>query len=333
MSVQGQYAGPELIEQVAFVPLAEGHPLAMRLAAMQRRRPWLGVHLGLRRDCGSTLAPVGSPQRVDSCRLQDFVFEGAIANFPDPEVESDNPNYLAGLREIAVRSEFASDRDTPRMLVQGIEFEGPLHEQWPPASHRIVCDVPGGDAADPEEQASAILGRFATRAFRRPVTDEELQGLLGIWRRSLAASGDERQALRDGLVATLVAPQFLFLIEESETPEPEPLSGHELASKLSFFLWNGPPDDRLLDLAADGILHGQLASETDRLLADPQFDAFADRFTAEWLRLDHFDVVETNQERFPHLSRHVRLHLRQQPARLLAPPAAKQRDSNGVDRQ
>lgn len=316
--VRGQYAGPEPIEQVAFVPLADSHPWAVRLAAMQQRRPWLGVHLGLRRDCGSTLAPVGPPQRVESRQLQDFVFEGAIANFPDPHVEADNPNYLAGLREIAVRSEYTSDRDMPRLLVRSIEFEGPWHEQWPPPSHRIVCDVPGGDAADPEQRARAILGRFATRAFRRPVTDDELEGLLGIWRRSRSASGDERQALRDGLVATLVAPQFLFLIEDSGSPAPEPLSGFELASKLSYFLWNGPPDERLLALAANGTLHAELPGETDRLLADPRFDLFADRFAAEWLRLDHFDVVETDQERFPHLSRHVRPHLRQQPARLLA---------------
>ena len=128
VAVQAHYAGPETIDQLHLLRLPDDDPLSLRLAAMQQRRPWLGVHLGLRRDCGSTLALVGPPQRVDSGQLHDYVFEGAIANFPDPQVEAGNPNYLAGLREIAVRSEYTSDRDMPRLLVKSVEFEGPLYE-------------------------------------------------------------------------------------------------------------------------------------------------------------------------------------------------------------
>ena len=318
VTIEPHSAGPDAIEQIQLIRLEDDHPLARRLTDMEQRRPWLGVHLGLRRDCGSTLAPVGPPQRVDSSELRDYVFAGAIANFPDPQVEAGNPNYLAGLREIAVRSEYTSERDMPRLLVKSVEFEGPLHEQWPPEPYARIVNVPGADAAEPKERAAAILAAFAERAWRRPITVEERDGLLAIWQQSHAATGSPRQALRDGLVAVLVAPQFLFLIEESSTPEPEPLGGYELASKLSFFLWNAPPDAELLSQAAAGSLQAGLAAQTDRLIDDPRFEAFAEVFASEWLRLDRFDVLEIDAERFPRLRRHVRPHLREEPARLLA---------------
>ena len=75
----------------------------------------------------------------------------------------------------------------------------------------------------------------------------------------------------------MTSPQFLFLIETSATPAPEPLDDYELASKLSYFLWNGPPDRTTLQLAASGMLAKQLDAEVDRMIADPRFSRFVDR--------------------------------------------------------
>lgn len=310
-------AGDAPVAEVALVPLDPAEPLALRHAAFEARVPRLGVHLGLRRDCGSTLAPVGRPQGVAAAVPEEHVFEGAIANFPDPDVEADNPNYLAGIREIAVRSECTDGRDVPRLLVHAVEFEGPFLESWPPASHRAICDVPGGDAADPAERARAILGGFATRAFRRPATQPEVEALVGVWRRATDRGAPFMAAVREGLLAALVAPQFLFLVEASAGPGDEPLDGHELASKLAFFLWNSPPDRRLLDLAAAGTLGGRLAEEVDRMIDDDRFSRFADTFATEWLGLDRFDVVETDRARHPRLTAHAKPSLRAEPARLL----------------
>ena len=96
------------------------------------------MHLGLRRDCGSTFAPVGPPQTVASEKLTRYVFEGTMRNFPAPEVEKDNVNYLAGVHEIGVRSEYTDGRDMPRLLIRSVEFEGPYYESWPPPSHRNI---------------------------------------------------------------------------------------------------------------------------------------------------------------------------------------------------
>ena len=259
------------VAEVSLVPLDPADALARRHAAFEARRPRLGVHLGLRRDCGSTLAPVGRPQVVAAEAPEEHVFEGAIANFPDPDVEADNPNYLAGVREIAIRSEDTDGRDMPRLLVRSVEFEGPFLESWPPASHRLVYDVPGADAADPAARARAILGAFATRAFRRPATPGEVEALGRVWRRATDRGESFAAAIREGLLAVLVAPQFLFLVESSAGPGDEPLDDHELAAKLSFFLWNAPPDRRLLDLAATGALRASLVAEVDRMIDDPRF--------------------------------------------------------------
>ena len=315
VAIRAASAGPEPIEGVALSRVDASEALARRSVAFEARRPRLGVHLGLRRDCGSTLAAVGRPLEVASTEPADFVFEGALANFPDPDVEADNPNYLAGIREIAVRSEYTSDRDVPRLLVQSIEFEGPFLESWPPASHRAIHDVAGAEAAAPEARARAILAAFATRAFRRPVTAAETEAFLAVWRGAAAAGAGFDAALRDGLLAVLASPQFLFLVESSAGAEPEPLDGFELASKLSYFLWNSPPDARLLALAADGTLRANLRAEVDRLVDDPRFARFADVFVGEWLGLGRFDVVETDRARHPRLTLHAKPSLREEPAR------------------
>lgn len=339
LAVAAKQTGGDPPGRVLFEPLRDNDPLAVRFAAFERRAPRVGVHLGLRRDCGSTLAPVGEPQTVSETTPRKFVFEGAIRNFPSPEVEKDNVNYLAGFREIGVRSEYTDGRDMPRLLVQSVEFEGPLYDAWPPASHRAVFAADAGPAAagpnaagpnaagsnaagsnagpESRDEAARVIRRFATRAFRRPVAAAEAATLLGVFDRSRADGSSFAQAVQDALLVTLTSPQFLFLIENSATPAPEPLDDHELASKLSYFLWNGPPDKRLLELAAQGRLRAELAAETSRMVADPRFSRAIDEFASQWLGLEKFAVLEPDRGRFPRMRRDTRTQLRQEPVRFV----------------
>ncbi len=308
--------------------------------AFEQRSPSLGVYLGLRRDCGSTLTRVGEPRPVSNGELQEFVFEGAINDFPTPDVERDNVNYLAGIREIGVRSEYTDGRDMPRLLVRSIEFEGPFYESWPPATHRhIFIESPVGRALQPvvpKDQATEtttgksarptasesayaqdVIRSFATRAFRRPVTTSELETLVGVWKNSFADKGHFRQSIKDTLLVVLTSPQFLFLIENSSSPAAEDLDAYELASKLSYFLWNAPPDQRLLELAAKNALHQSLDAEIERMIRDPRFGQFVTEFVSQWLSLDKFDVVAVDAQRFPKLTRDTRTQLRQEPIQFL----------------
>ena len=298
-------------ERISLTPLAADHELAKRFAAFETRVPNLGVHMGFRRDCGSTLAPVGEPQSVRETKLTQFVFEGAIQNYPDPNVEKDNVNYLAGVREIGVRSEYTDGRDMPRLLIRSVEFEGPLYDNWPPAPHRAIFST----EEQTPEAARKVIRAFATRAFRRPVTADEEAAYVAVFEKATKGGARFHDAVKDALQVVLTSPQFLFLVEASPTPDAEPLDGYELASKLSYFLWNGPPDAATLKLAASGELSKRLDAEVGRMIDDPRFERFTNEFVSQWLALDKFSVLEPDRKRFPKLTRDTRTELRKEPVR------------------
>ena len=183
LKLKALYGDNTRLRRIVFSRLNDDSELAQRFKTFEQRSPSLSVYLGLRRDCGSTLTQVGEPRAVSNGELQEFVFEGPINDFPTPDVEKDNVNYLAGVREIGVRSEYTDGRDMPRLLVRSVEFEGPFYESWPPETHRrifgrgallpVTSEKPTtnddkknmtGKSAHPPD----IIRSFATRAFRRP---------------------------------------------------------------------------------------------------------------------------------------------------------------------
>lgn len=316
LQVHAEITGVRGLDRIVLTPLAAEHEVSQRFCTFEKRSPRVGVHLGLRRDCGSTLSPVGAPQTVASDKFTRLVFEGAIRNFPSPDVEKDNVNYLAGIREIAVRGEYTDGRDMPRLLIRSVEFEGPIYETWPPPAHRnIFMDSTRKD--DLPAYARETIRKFAARAYRRPITAAEESALVAVFRKSFGAGRHFQESVKDALQVVLTSPQFLFLIENSSTPEPEPLDNHELASKLSYFLWNGPPDRTTLKLAASGALRKQLDAEVGRMIDNPRFSRFIAEFTSQWLSLDKFNVLEPDRSRFPKLTRDTRTQLRQEPVQFL----------------
>ena len=93
---------------------------------------------------------------VADTALREFVFKGAINNYPSDDVQEDNDNYLAGVREIGVRSEYTDGRDRPRLRVRSVEFEGPFYESWPPATHRRIF-IGSANEDKPEVYAREIV--------------------------------------------------------------------------------------------------------------------------------------------------------------------------------
>jgi hypothetical protein len=266
--------------------------------------------MGFRRDCGENMLAVGEPRDVPGTNLRRYVFEGAMRNFPNPEVEMGNVNYISGIRQIGVRSVYTDGRDMPRLLIRSVEFEGPYYDQWPTAAHKAIF---GTTASGGEAQARQVIRNFATRAFRRPALAAEENALLGIYRNAAASGRDFRDSVKEALAAALTMPQFLFLVEKSATPAPEALDDYELASKLSYFLWNGPPDRRLLELAAAGKLRGQREAEVRRMIGDAKFAGFLTEFVPQWLALDKFQVLEPDRRQFPNLTHPTRADLMREP--------------------
>ena len=212
-----------------------------------------------------------------------------------------------------MRSEYTDGRDMPRLLIRSVEFEGPLYDAWPPAPHRNLFPTDDQTA----DAARRVIRDFATKAFRRPVTAEEEAAFAAVYEKATKGGAKFHGAVKDALQVLLTSPQFLFLIENSRTPDAEPLDNYELASKLAYFLWNGPPDAALLKLAASGELPKRLDAEIDRMVVDPRFGRFASEFAPQWLSLDKFAVLEPDRKRFPKLTRDTRTELRQEPVRFV----------------
>ena len=305
------------LQQVWIMPVAKDSDAGRQFAAFEKRVPHVSVHMGLRTDVGARLSRFAKPKAVPSANVERYSFLAPISSFAAPDTEENNENYLAGLREIAIRSEPTDDRQIPRVLVRAVEIEGPFYETWPPKGHRDIF-IPSPRKNDPPAYAGEVIERFATRAFRRPPNDQERASLLAVWSENYARTQNFQQSVRHALLVVLTSPQFLFLTEESAGPQAEPLSPYELAAKLSYFLWNTTPDEKLLSLAESGKFRAALSSEIDRLVADARFSQFADEFVSQWLSLDKFDVVNISHDRFPRLNRETKRELRKEPVHFVS---------------
>jgi mono/diheme cytochrome c family protein len=211
----------------------------------------------------------------------------------------------------------------PEALVDWLEIEGPLHPEWPPASHQLVLGADGtagggtadGLAADPESETSrarAVLARFMARAYRRPVGPDEIDAKQSLFTAARAGAGSFLEAIKIPLTAVLASPHFLYLAEpQPATREARPLSPHELASRLSYFLWSTMPDETLAALATDGTLvrPDVLAAQIDRLLADPKADAFTRNFAGQWLGLRQIGANPPAPDLYPQYDRHLETSL------------------------
>lgn len=187
----------------------------------------------------------------------------------------------------------------PTLLLDRVEWEGPLLESWPTAAHRQIFF--GGDEAEKTmDYAREILARFAERAWRRPVTKEEVERVYQPVVTSLLLGDSFETAVKQGLITILCAKSFLYL-EEGRATQPDELTEWELASRLSYFLWSAPPDRRLLDLARAGKLHDPSTrlAEVRRMLADPKVAAFAQSFPRQWLQLRKVGMFAPDKSLYP----------------------------------
>ena len=174
----------------------------------------------------------------------------------------------------------------PELHVLNLGIEGPFYDQWPPAGFaRFFPEPPKKPDASYLYES---LMRVASAAFRRPVSREEMRPYLSLARNYLEAHDDFWAAAKYGVRAILTSPNFLYLAETTPSDSQiRKLSDHELATRLSYFLWSSMPDDALRATADRGGLSDPkvLRSHVERLLSDPKSAAFTDNFTGQWLGL------------------------------------------------
>lgn len=209
--------------------------------------------------------------------------------------------------------------------LQWFEMEGPLSDPersartgtgtetdaaWPPESHRRLLGnlplkptdgQPGGleyvvVTDDPVNDARRLLRQFAARAYRRPARDSDVLVPMQMVRPRLRRGESFMEAVLAGYRAILTSPELLLLSED-----PGPLDAWALASRLSFFLWNSPPDEQLRQSAASGRLSesDELRAQTERLLNDPKSQRFVAHFLDYWLDLRNITLTEPDSNLYP----------------------------------
>jgi hypothetical protein len=179
------------------------------------------------------------------------------------------------------------------------------------ATRRAVFSCrPASGAAAAEERACAkeIVQRLARGAYRRPVTADDVDGLLTFYDRG-RKSGDFETGVRTALQALLASPNFVFRMERRQ-PDVKPgqnyrISDLELASRMSYFIWASAPDDLLITAAAAGKLHepAELERQTRRMLADSRSESLSTRFAVSWLRLSEIETMVPDALLFPNFDR------------------------------
>ena len=171
-------------------------------------------------------------------------------------------------------------------------------------SRRMIFSCRPSAALGEKACAQQIITRLGARAYRRPLTQHDRDGLMSFYQKGAAEGGFEG-GVRSALQAMLSSPYFVFRFETvpaSVAPGQDyQISDLELASRLSFFLWASIPDDELLTLAQQKKLSqpATIAREVKRMLADPRSDAIATRFAGQWLRLSDIEKVRPDVFWFP----------------------------------
>lgn len=179
--------------------------------------------------------------------------------------------------------------------------------QPPTAAEKRIFTAQPGEGLDERAAAQRIANDLARRAFRRPVSTAELDVLLRAFDLGKKHGRDFRESVRLVVKAVLVSPQFLFItpvLGDELKRGVVTLDDHQLASRLSYFLWATMPDGELLALADQGRLRDPtvLAAQTRRLLSDPRSRALFDGFGAQWLGIDKLAGKTFDPEKFPEMT-------------------------------
>ena len=264
---------------------------------------------------------------------------------PNPEARrsraSGTPNVFTNLQSrVPWQIKFTDDDGkpiVPFLLLDSIEWDGPIVDAWPTATHQRIF-FGGENATKNPAYAREIVARFAERAWRRPVNAEEVDRLVKLTEQAQKLGDNFESSVKTALLAVLCSKNFLYIEEGNPVFErntgfqpvrpagvpPAAASGkmpavrtagtavirsdavprltdHELASRLSYFLWSTMPDERLSDLARGGKLHepATLRAEVRRMLADAKAAEFADTFPRQWLQLRKVGMFAPDKVLYP----------------------------------
>jgi len=266
-------------------------------------------------------ATIGGEEDV---KLYDQVQSGALDKV-NARLKNIKFQATAGPHKIGVtfrRQSFAESDDQLQVLTPGggqdrsyrvgsFQLLGPFDVKGlsaTPSRDRILTCNPAKDKTKtPEVCAKEIFATLAKRAYRRPVTNDDITDIMQYYADGVKQGGFEG-GIREGVTGILASPFFLYRGERLATGlkpgEKYAITDLELASKLSFFLWNSIPDDELLDIAIKNKLSdpATLDKQVQRMLADPRSKTLASNFVHQWLEMSRLDAIVPDNDVFPYAS-------------------------------
>ncbi len=277
-----------------------------------------GLTLNIMGDTGKIAVTSSTPEYYDISGWPEF-FPQPEAHVPDNKVDGiialqnalydGEPAPKAVNKVIEVKNNkgkvqkkkikvFPEDPDFPNIIIESVEFVRHDYPSWPPPLHRRIIHE-GEDLAD-QKDLKNILSRFLRRAWRRPASEEEKSKWLAHYEVVRKQTKSPLSALKETFSVALSSPHFLYLSEPFKLEKPRKLNAHELAARLSYFLWSSMPDEELSALADSGtLLKGSvLQKQFERMLKDSKSDRFAKEFCGQWLDLEGVDRVAINPRYF-----------------------------------
>jgi hypothetical protein len=202
--------------------------------------------------------------------------------------------------------------------ISAIEIGGPfdMPKGPSPANLRLVYSCGHLDGHHDVSCPRTIVGSLARRAFRRPVTPQEVDRFTSLISRAQQDGASFEDGVALAIQAILVSPNFLFRIERNSAASTTAaaISPYELASRLSYFLWSSIPDDNLLAAAEKGTLQkpSVLRAEVSRMLRDPKSSRLAENFASQWLEIRALESVKPDRQKFPEFDDYLRFSMRRE---------------------
>ncbi len=248
--------------------------------------------------------------------------------------EGGEPEELpADKKEEAIRN--GIDPGVPGFVFEYIDMQGPIDDS-PTLSEQLILvshPIPGGGGDDEATCADRILSEFVRRAFRRPVTSEDVSPFVSLYQQRRAGGDSYISSLKVALSAVLISPQFLFRIESdsvaaasgpasiSVAAEPaeateviRDLTDFELATRLSYFLWSSMPDEELFAAAdRNELRHPEvLNAQIRRMLDDPKRQMLVENFAGQWLQLRNMDILKPDRGIYPQFDDSLRVSMKRE---------------------
>jgi hypothetical protein len=230
-----------------------------------------------------------------------------------------SPERLAALKK-QFEARLAEKVPVNEARITGIDIGGPYNQTKGPSDESLkkvyACGHFDGKHQDGCDRK--IVSSLARRAYRRPVRPDEVSKLAGLVSMAVAKGDSFEEGIVQAIQAILVSPHFLFRIEQdrrlTRAGDIHLISQHELASRLSYFLWSSMPDDELLRLADEQALRrpGALEAQVKRMLKDPKSQALAENFGGQWLELRKLESVKPERELFPEFEEYLRMSMRRE---------------------